>query len=167
MADTNHPHAGSVPVEGDGISYRGIVWFVVILAATTIASQVLMVVAFKVFEHQAKTVDPARSPLATPVNQPPPAPNLLYEKADSPRANEPGYLQQFREREDRKLTTYEWIDQNAGTVRIPIDRAKELLLQRGLPAREATTPEPAPANSAPTSPAKSDRHEGHHEDEDL
>lgn len=167
MADTDHSRAGSVPVEGDGISYRGVVWFVAILAATTIFSQVLMVVAFKVFEHRVRATDPERSPLATPINQPPPAPNLLYEKSDSPRDNELGYLQQFRQREDRKLTTYEWIDQNAGTVRIPIDRAKELLLQRGLPAREATTPEPAPAKAAPAGPAKSDHHEGHHEDEDL
>ena len=33
------------------------------------------------------------------------------------------------------LTTYGWVDKNAGTVRIPIDRAKELLLERGLPVR--------------------------------
>ena len=38
MADINHSHAGEPPVEGDGINYRGIVWFVGVLAVTTIAS---------------------------------------------------------------------------------------------------------------------------------
>jgi hypothetical protein len=37
--------------------------------------------------------------------------------------------------EDRVLTTYAWVDRNAGTVRIPVDRAKDLALERGLPAR--------------------------------
>ena len=33
MADTKHAPA-DIPVEGDGVSYRGIVWFIVVLAAT-------------------------------------------------------------------------------------------------------------------------------------
>jgi hypothetical protein len=40
------------------------------------------------------------------------------------------------------LTTYGWMDQNAGVVRLPIERAKELILERGLPVRGA---EAAPA----------------------
>jgi hypothetical protein len=37
-------------------------------------------------------------------------------------------------REDLLLDNYTWIDQSKGTVRIPIDRAMELIAQRGLPA---------------------------------
>jgi hypothetical protein len=33
------------------------------------------------------------------------------------------------------LATYDYIDQKAGTVRIPIDRAMDLIAQRGLPVR--------------------------------
>jgi hypothetical protein len=33
------------------------------------------------------------------------------------------------------LQGYHWVDQNAGVVQIPIDRAMDLLAQRGLPAR--------------------------------
>jgi hypothetical protein len=40
-----------------------------------------------------------------------------------------------RLREEQTLSTYDWIDQKAGTVRIPIDRAMDLIAQRGLPAR--------------------------------
>ena len=35
----------------------------------------------------------------------------------------------------RHLGTYAWINRDAGIARIPIDRAMELLLQRGLPTR--------------------------------
>jgi len=42
-------------------------------------------------------------------------------------------LAAFREREDRILNNYGWIDKTAGIVHIPVSRAMELLLQRGLP----------------------------------
>ena len=44
MADTNHhAHGSAIPVEGDGVSYSGIVWFVVILTVTTLFCQALVV----------------------------------------------------------------------------------------------------------------------------
>lgn len=45
-------------------------------------------------------------------------------------------LAEMRAAEDRELTTYGWVDKEKDTVRIPIDRAMELLAQRGLPARK-------------------------------
>ncbi|MGB7264736.1 MAG: hypothetical protein WBC92_04445 [Terracidiphilus sp.] len=44
-------------------------------------------------------------------------------------------------REDLLLNNYTWIDQSKGTVRIPIERAMELIAQHGLPV--------APAAQAP------------------
>lgn len=44
-------------------------------------------------------------------------------------------LKRFRAAEDAKLKSYGWVDQNVGIVRIPIDRAMDLLVQRGLPVR--------------------------------
>jgi hypothetical protein len=35
--------------------------------------------------------------------------------------------------EEAELNSYGWIDRNAGIVHVPIDRAMQLLLQRGLP----------------------------------
>ena len=37
------------------------------------------------------------------------------------------------------LNGYSWVDRNAGVVRIPIDEAMKLTVQRGLPARPGTT----------------------------
>lgn len=51
---------------------------------------------------------------------------------------------EFRQRENAELSEYGWVDRNAGTVRIPIEQAKELMLQRGLPSRpEASSPDSA------------------------
>jgi hypothetical protein len=49
-------------------------------------------------------------------------------------------LNEVRLREEQTLSTYDWIDQKAGTVRIPIDRAMDLIAQRGLPSRGGTPP---------------------------
>ncbi len=49
---------------------------------------------------------------------------------------EPGaQLQQLRSEEDKLLHSYGWVDQKAGIVHIPIDRAMDILAQRGLPVR--------------------------------
>ena len=56
-------------------------------------------------------------------------------------------LKKFREREDAELNTYGWIDRTAGVVRIPIERAMELVLQRGLPVRVGTNQDQAGPSS--------------------
>ena len=49
-------------------------------------------------------------------------------------------INQFRLGEEQKLHTYGWVDQSAGVVRIPIDRAMELIAQRGLPTELQAVP---------------------------
>jgi hypothetical protein len=49
--------------------------------------------------------------------------------------DERGQLNGIRLQEEQTLSTYDYVDQKAGTVRIPIDRAMELVAQRGLPVR--------------------------------
>jgi hypothetical protein len=168
MADTNHSHAaGSDPVEGDGISYRGIIWFVAVLAITTLVSQGLMVLMFKFMAREAIATDTPRAPLSAPAGQLPPKPNLLYLDSAAPQLSEPGNLDEFRNTEDKALTTYEWIDESAGIVRIPIGRAKGLLLQRGdLKSRDTTAPA-APAKGGTAAKTgrndktgKTDHHDG-------
>jgi hypothetical protein len=133
MADTKHKSARSLPVEGDGVSYSGIVWFVVILTVVTVMCQVLMWGLFAALETRADGRDVARAPLAAPQGQAPPGPNLIAILPGT--QGEPAALKDFRAKENEILTTYGWSDKNTGTIRIPIDRAKELLLERGLPTR--------------------------------
>jgi hypothetical protein len=60
-------------------------------------------------------------------------------------------------REDLLLSNYTWVDQSKGTVRIPIERAMELIAQRGLPAvqpaqSQATQTQLMTGDSTPTVP---------------
>lgn len=50
----------------------------------------------------------------------------------------PEDLGKFRALEETELNSYGWIDRTAGVVRIPIARAMELVLERGLPVRTQT-----------------------------
>lgn len=129
MADTNshpNPHANDAAfIESDGVSYRGVVVFVVILAITTFICQGIVVGMFKYMDAAAVKSGAARDVMAAPTGTLPPKPNLL--------TDEPANLQHFRVTEDEALQTYGWADKNVGSVRVPIHRAKELLLERGLP----------------------------------
>lgn len=147
MADTKSTHGTHAPVEGDGISYSGIVWFIVILTVTTLVCQLLMWILLRAMQHQAPDAAMAAAPLAPVVTERAapggrvypdmvaigqkngPAPPLLV--------REPVNLETLRAAEHETLTTYGWSDKNAGTYRIPIERAKELLLEHGLPVRSS------------------------------
>ena len=142
MADTNHQQTPGhdSPVEGDGISYGGIGWFVVVLTVTTAICYALMWGMFRVMENRVDAADAARSALALPVGTLPPQPNMLVEIGVEGKPNyapgEPEHLRDYRASEELRLITYGWVDQNAGTFRLPIEQAKDLLLERGLPVRE-------------------------------
>ena len=57
----------------------------------------------------------------------------------------------LHQREDLLLDNYSWADQSQGKVRIPIDRAMELIAQRGLPVAPAAQHAPLMAgDSEPT-----------------
>ncbi len=58
-------------------------------------------------------------------------------------------INDFRYQQDETLSSYGWVDQNAGVVHIPIDRAMQLIAQRGLPTTPlaAATKPPDTSNS--------------------
>ncbi len=67
------------------------------------------------------------------------------------QANAVEDLRQMRAVEDQVLNSYGWVDRKKGVVRIPIDRAIELLAQRGLPGRAGRgTPNNAGSTSIPS-----------------
>jgi len=138
MADTKH-HARPAPVEGDGVSYSGLVWFIVILTATTLFCQLLVWGVFEWMDARARSRDVTLPAIvATPVE-----PAIIDGRIEGDTSrpgpailvNEPTTLRMFREAEELELTTYGWVDRNTGVVRIPIERAKALILERGLKAR--------------------------------
>jgi hypothetical protein len=61
-----------------------------------------------------------------------------------------GDYNEYRLSDQQMLNSYGWVDQKAGTTRIPIDRAMDLLVERGLPWRApGTGPWPAAPNPNP------------------
>jgi hypothetical protein len=58
-----------------------------------------------------------------------PTPRVQYDDGNQDVAD-------LHAREDLLLSNYTWVDESKGTVRIPIERAMELIAQRGLPAAQ-------------------------------
>lgn len=107
----------------------------------TISSGIISIgiaLMYAMFIARAKELGEQPYPLATSQEQRlPPAPRLQQ----FPR-NE---LYEFRTKEDRDLQSYGWVDQKAGTVRLPISEAMRLIVERGgLPVR-AQEPRPEDA----------------------
>lgn len=162
MADTNHD--APLPVEGDGVEYSGIVWFLVILIGTVVFCQVFVWGLFKVMEYRVVQSEVARTPLAADPATPRLEGGRLITGLEVPVSGgavakpgllttEPSVLSEFRKAEDSALHTYGWVNEGAGVVRLPIDRAKELVLERGLPARPSAPAVPAPAATVESAPA--------------
>ena len=114
--------------ETSDVAIGGIVRFAVGLVVTGVVISVLVWFLYSYLRRDVRPAVPAEFPLAaTSLRRLPPEPRLQTE----PRED----LKNLREREDLALTTYGWVDKNAGIVRIPIDQAKKLVLERGLPSR--------------------------------
>ena len=61
----------------------------------------------------------------------------------------------FAKEQDKALASYDWVDQKNGVVRIPIDKAMDLLAQRGLPVRpESGTAQPGAPGAKPAAATK-------------
>jgi hypothetical protein len=112
------------------ISVRIVAWFGVGLVVAAAIVHVAIVGLFKSFEHRHPSPD-APSRIEIEPRMIAPAPRLQ----ENPSAD----LAQFEAAEDAKLHSYGWVDKPAGVIRIPIERAVELIAQRGLPTRGSGT----------------------------
>jgi hypothetical protein len=66
-------------------------------------------------------------------------------------------INDFRMQEEKTLNSYGWVDQSAGVVHIPIERAMQLVAQRGLPTRsQAGTAPSSDVNTAKEAARRSD-----------
>ncbi len=126
MSDVNHE---LVHHEESDVNVRGLFAFAVglTLVVAFVAFVVWLLFQFYSVRESRKTTP--EFPLATEQeNRLPPEPRLQT----NPRQD----LSDLRSQEDQILTSYGWVDRNAGVVRIPIDQAMKLTLERGLPARQ-------------------------------
>jgi hypothetical protein len=104
------------------IAFFGIGLSVVLGIAVVIAS---LITHYKTVQH---------------ARQDTPIPRLAREREAMPeprlQVDAPNELRQMRAAEDAALDSYGWVDKDAGIVRIPVDRAMEILAKKGLPSRK-------------------------------
>jgi hypothetical protein len=108
------------------LQLRPVVIFGAVLAGVTILILLGLAWLFQAFNTRLAHQDVPPSPLAQTRQQLPPEPRLQVAPAQE--------LQHMRAEEEALLHSYGWVDQAAGIVRLPIDRAMTLLVERGLPA---------------------------------
>ena len=116
----------SVHHETSDVNIGGVFGFAVGLTLTGVAVCVCVWWLFLYLAaHEGQRAQQEFPLAAGQANRLPPEPRLQT----NPRQD----LSDLRSAEDTALTTYGWVDRNAGIARIPIAEAMKLTVKRGLP----------------------------------
>jgi hypothetical protein len=157
MPDTLHNGHGRDSFEQEDLSPQGIFYFMAGLAVVGVVIYFIVVGMYRFLDAYDRQHQVPPNPMAVQtgidarvtmpfsealgkIDQTFPKPVLEHSE-----------LQQFNnvvEKQDQTLASYDWVDQKQGIVRIPIDKAMELLVQRGLPVLPQGTGAQAAAPSA-------------------
>lgn len=113
--------------ETQDVSLHSMVYSALGLAVLIILGFLASWFVFRYYVRVQKLGPPA-SPFDNTRTLPPP-PRLQVNPAED--------LKAYQVEEDAILHSYGWADKSAGVVRIPIERAMELSLQRGFPVRKS------------------------------
>jgi hypothetical protein len=120
------------------VSVKGISWFGLALFILIALVCVLMWWMFRSFARTERAAEP---PPASRISETeprlPPEPRLQGVPGHEtlPQVD----MKELRRRQEDTLENYGWIDEQSGVARIPIERAKDLLLEKGLPSRQTET----------------------------
>ena len=145
--------------EESDVNVRALLWFFVIFIVFAVVTHIFLWFLYKTFVKVEKgnagdaltsmqRPADASVPKTEPLLQPFPLKNGKGEP-DAPYATTPpADLAHMRKAENDALTSYGWVDQKNGVVRIPIADAKRIVVQRGLPVQGATGA-PAATSTAP------------------
>lgn len=129
MRDTHFEHAEPAEVghETTDFSLGPVVAGTIFLVVLTALAFVTMRWLFVAYDVREQRQGPPPHALAAERPALPPEPRL--------QANPLLDLRQLRQAEDAVLNTYGWVDARQGVVRIPVERAMELLVRNPPPAR--------------------------------
>ena len=140
--------AGAAGYEHKDANLKGVMTFVIGLAGFVVLVLIgLTRVNDLMFRHRARPepVSSKRDPAQS---------TLIHQREQ---------LLGLRERENAVLDQYGWVDRQAGTVRVPIARAIDLLAERGIPAGkgpksavEINSHAGTPATPSPAAPVPSE-----------
>lgn len=133
--DKPHNAPGATPgYETRDANAGGVFKFLVALGIVLVVTALVSWGLFRYFSAHDVNQAASDSPFAD-TRQLPLGPQLQV----NPRAD---WLK-FREEQEKSLETYAWENRSAGTVRVPIEEAMELLVKKGLPVQGAREAQPA------------------------
>jgi hypothetical protein len=111
------------------VGYKFGLWLVV----SMLISIAIVTGAFYYFEGQGRAANAAaqKYPLAVGQQKQPPTPNLQNQPFKD--------IYTLRQGEAERLGSYGWVDKDGGIARIPIDRAMDVMIEKGFPTRAASS----------------------------
>lgn len=157
-----HP-TGQEGYEREDMSPAGLFYFMVGLAIVGILIQCIVTGMYRYLDSYDSKHQAPMNPMAVKTGVDPRT--MTFKDAEGQMQKtfpqpvlEDNERQQFGalvEKQDEVLASYDWVDQKNGVVRIPIDKAMDLLAQRGLPVREQGAAPAVPSkNESKTKPPK-------------
>lgn len=162
--DANYMRNAGGAHEHTDVNVRAVFGFLLTLIVATLFIQLLLFGMFRYLKGAYKAIDPDPNPMLSG-QRPPPAKDPIRD-FPQPRlqADAVHDVNKMRVAEDNALNGPPvWLDEKAGVVRISIDQAMQLTLERGLPMTAGAAPKPmtlapqtTPATAAPanTTPRK-------------
>ena len=125
------------PPSGDE-NVRGILRFGFWMIVAAVVIYAVLWGMFNYFDRQAAAADPAQNPLLAGEKRPvSPVARFPQPQLQSNAAAE---LEKARAREDERLSSYGWVDREAGVVHMPIERAVQMVAERGVPVWPGAPP---------------------------
>jgi hypothetical protein len=131
--------------EVSDVNTRGILWFVLFLAALIVIALLLLRGMSNVFESWARTAEGEKPVMArTEEERRPPEPRLqaapgFQAEGQSLELKEPqAEWKVVRRRWQEELETYDWTDRDNKLARIPISEAMKIVAQKGVQPLPAT-----------------------------
>jgi hypothetical protein len=121
--------------EQEDVNIQAMVRFAIIVFVGIVVASTVLAVALRVWSPDRLELEVQLPPARV---TPPVVPGPGLDAA--PEVN----LQEIMRRDNERLHTYGWVDREAGIVHIPIEEAMQMLVDRGLPAREGDAPSFAP-----------------------
>ena len=131
MANPHESPAAAPGYETQDADARGVFHFLVILGIVLGVTALACWGMFRYFKAHAVEGAASESPFAD-TRQVPLGPQLQV----NPRQDWVNY----REEQRKSLETYQWENRSAGIVRVPIEKAMELLVKKGVPVQGEAQP---------------------------
>jgi|SRR5208283_25739 len=159
--ELNHgPTNPETSFEREDLSTRGVFVFMIGLAIVGIVIYFIIVGMYSFLDKYEHAQMTTASPLVTSRG---PAARVVtkdymekFKENGTPmlESDERGQFKDFLLKQEDQLNSYGWVDQQAGVAHIPIERAMDLISERGLPVRPAGGAETSVAVAAKTSAKK-------------